>query len=149
MKWVIITVMTILTIKIFSARKEEIIDVVNNYSQDVLYASEVSGMPANIIKAVMYVESAGNPYAVSDAGAVGLMQVTDIAAQDIGYTMAPTNPKDNIVCGSKYLKKMIDRMGTLYDGLRAYNCGPTGATENALCGSHYASKVISLIPDFT
>ncbi|OGS35191.1 MAG: hypothetical protein A2293_02260 [Elusimicrobia bacterium RIFOXYB2_FULL_49_7] len=88
------------------------------------------GLEANLIKAVIRQESAGNPYAVSKAGAKGLMQLVDSTAEDMGVKNV-FNSRDNINGGAKYLKKMMDRFnGDMDLALAAYNAGPEAVTEN-------------------
>ncbi len=50
-------------------------EAVNRWDSYILRASQQTGVPANVIKAVMEFESGGNPNAVSPSGAQGLMQV--------------------------------------------------------------------------
>ena len=80
------------------------------------------------IRAVIAVESAGNPRAVSHAGAMGLMQVmpgTWAKLRDRhGLGDDPFNPRDNILAGTAYLRAMYDRYGNIGAMLAAYNAGP-------------------------
>jgi hypothetical protein len=86
------------------------------------------GLPQPWIRAVMEVESAGNPRAVSHAGAMGLMQIMPgtwaelRAAHRLGDD--PFDPRDNILAGTAYLRQMYDRFGSP-GFLAAYNAGPT------------------------
>ena len=86
------------------------------------------GIPQPWIRAVMEVESAGNPRAVSTAGAMGLMQIMPgtwaelRAAHRLGDD--PFDPRDNILAGAAYLRQMYDRFGSP-GFLAAYNAGPT------------------------
>jgi soluble lytic murein transglycosylase-like protein len=85
------------------------------------------GMPRHWIRAVMEVESAGNPMAVSRAGAMGLMQImpatwVELRAQ-LQLADDPFDPRDNIHAGTAYLRQMYDRFGTP-GFLAAYNAGP-------------------------
>ena len=85
------------------------------------------GIPQPWIRAVMEVESAGNPRAVSHAGAMGLMQIMPgtwaelRAAHRLGDD--PFDPRDNILAGTAYLRQMYDRFGSP-GFLAAYNAGP-------------------------
>ena len=77
----------------------------------------------------MQAESAGDPLAVSHAGAMGLMQVMPgtwtVLRQDHGLgTLIPFDPRDNILAGTAYLRAMLDRYGTVGGMLAAYNAGP-------------------------
>ena len=93
----------------------------------VAEATRRFGIPQPWIRAVMEVESAGNPRAVSHAGAMGLMQIMPgtwaelRAAHRLGND--PFHPRDNILAGTAYLRQMYDRFGSP-GFLAAYNAGP-------------------------
>ena len=77
-----------------------------------------------LINAVITVESAFDPYAVSWAGARGLMQLMPGTAEMVGVTNS-FSARQNIMGGSKYLRSMLDRFkGNLQLALAAYNIGP-------------------------
>ena len=86
------------------------------------------GIPQPWIRAVIEVESAGNPRAVSHAGAIGLMQIMPgtWAELRVAYRLGndPFDPRDNILAGTAYLRQMYDRFGSP-GFLAAYNAGPT------------------------
>ena len=87
-------------------------------------ASQQTGVPVQLLKAVAKAESNFNPDAVSSCGAVGVMQLMPATARSLGVT-DPTDPGQNILGGAKYLQSMLER----YDGdtalaLAAYNAGP-------------------------
>ena len=91
-------------------------------------ASNRFTIPEHWIRAVMQAESAGDPRAVSHAGAMGLMQVMPgtwtVLRQDHGLGADPFDPRDNILAGTAYLRAMLDRYGTVGGMLAAYNAGP-------------------------
>jgi soluble lytic murein transglycosylase-like protein len=86
-------------------------------------ASQMYNLDPELISAVIIQESGGNPYAVSRAGAKGLMQLMDSTAQELGVQEV-FSPRENIMAGSKYLRKMLDRFGDETLALASYNAGP-------------------------
>ena len=85
-------------------------------------AAEYS-IPEAFIKAVIHVESAFNPNAVSHEGAMGLMQLMPGTAEYLGCA-DPFDPRQNIMAGTYYLRILSNQ----YDGdinlvLSAYNAG--------------------------
>ena len=77
-----------------------------------------------MIKAVIAQESSGKKDAVSSSGAKGLMQLKEITAREMGVRQI-FNPEENILGGTGYLKKMLERnSGDLKLALASYNAGP-------------------------
>src|SRR5438874_2582483 len=76
---------------------------------------------AELVRAVIQVESAYEPRARSPKGAMGLMQVMPETARQFGMRN-PYDPTANIEAGSKYLKSLLDRL-PLNLALAAYNAG--------------------------
>jgi soluble lytic murein transglycosylase-like protein len=80
-----------------------------------------------LLHAVIRVESAYNPSAVSSAGAVGLMQLMPGTAQRYGV-VDRTDPVQNIEGGARYLRDLMAMFGSdLTLAIAAYNAG-----ENAV-----------------
>jgi len=79
-----------------------------------------------LVKSIMAAESNFDCNALSDKGAVGLMQLMpETAAQ---YGADPAVPEQNVRAGAGYLRWLLDRYGKNRDGLKrtiaAYNAGP-------------------------
>jgi soluble lytic murein transglycosylase-like protein len=86
-------------------------------------AAAAQNLSAILIRAVIRRESASLWCAVSDKGAVGLMQLMPDTATQFGVD--PYDPKQNIQAGSKYLKQLMTRYKDDTSlALAAYNAGP-------------------------
>jgi soluble lytic murein transglycosylase-like protein len=78
----------------------------------------------DLARAVMRMESGGNPNAVSRAGAIGLMQLMPGTARGLGVD--PKDPERNLEGGIKYLSQLADKYnGDHVKTLAAYNAGPS------------------------
>lgn len=100
-------------------------------------ASVRFGIPERWIRAVMQAESAGDPHAVSRAGAMGLMQIMPATWAELrarhGLGADVFDPRDNVLAGTAYLREMYDRFGSP-GFLAAYNAGPTRYAEHLATG---------------
>ncbi|HEX8806762.1 MAG TPA: lytic transglycosylase domain-containing protein [Candidatus Aquilonibacter sp.] len=91
-------------------------------------ASLETGTPPGLVRAVLMAESAGDPTAISLAGAEGLMQLMPGTAAGCGIADA-FEPNQNVQCGAAYLKQMLQRYhGNVTLAVAAYNAGP-GAVD--------------------
>lgn len=113
---------------------------------------KIAGSPelANIAKAVMKVESNGDPRAQSGAGAQGLMQIMPAMQKSLGVK-DPFDPEDNIKGGIALLKEEIKRFGgNLELALAAYNAGsPKVKAAIAKAGSMDWDEVSRFLPEET
>ena len=101
----------------------------NKYDHIILEASRRYELPFSLLKAIIKVESGFNSKAVSKKGAVGLMQ---IMPENHGYLNIrdPYDPRENIMGGSFYLKRLLTRFkGKLPLALAAYNAGPSAVDK--------------------
>lgn len=98
------------------------------YAAHIAEASQRFAIPERWIRAVMRVESAGDPHAISSEGAKGLMQVMPGTWAGLRRRHRlgadPFAPRDNILAGTAYLREMLDRYGNSGAMLAAYNAGP-------------------------
>lgn len=102
------------------------------YAKEVLAAAESYELDPALLFAVIRTESSFRPDAVSPAGAVGLMQLTEETFNDIcewrglSHEFSElTDPALNIDFGAYYLRRMIRYYeGSVECALLAYNAGP-------------------------
>lgn len=82
-----------------------------------------NGLPEGLLDAVIAQESGYKAWALSGAGAMGMMQVMPGTARNLELR----NPWDalaNIRAGARYLRQQLDRFGRMDLALAAYNAGP-------------------------
>jgi len=97
---------------------------VNRFDSFIHKAARLLQVDPLLIKAIVHAESGFDPYAVSEKGAKGLMQLMPETARDMQVTN-PFDPEANILGGTRYLKKNLDRFNNdLELSLAAYNAGP-------------------------
>ncbi len=86
-------------------------------------AAQRHNVDPELVKAVISTESGWNPRAISNKGAVGLMQLIPGTAQRFGVGNA-FDPVQNVEGGTTYLRTLLDRYkGDLPKTLAAYNAG--------------------------
>jgi soluble lytic murein transglycosylase-like protein len=91
-------------------------------------AAQAAAVRPELVRAVIVVESAFNPHAVSKRGAVGLMQLRPETARRYGVADA-FDPEQNVAGGARYLRDLLERYGNNLElTLAAYNAGE-GAVE--------------------
>jgi soluble lytic murein transglycosylase-like protein len=87
-------------------------------------AATTYGVDVDLVRAVIKAESNFNPRARSPVGAEGLMQLMPALQQDFGIT-DPFDPRQNVMGGVRYLRRLLDMHGgNVALALASYNAGP-------------------------
>ena len=71
-------------------------------------AAAFHNIPAELVRAVIWAESAGDAGAISRAGAIGLMQLMPRTAGEM-YVEDPVDPAQNIMGGTRYLRWLANQ----------------------------------------
>lgn len=120
------------------------------FDPHILAAASVYGVSADLIKAVIAVESEFDQWAVSSKGAQGLMQLMPFTARRFGVVDA-FDARQNIFGGVQYLRFLLDVFqGDVSLALAGYNAG-----ENAVARyrgippyretRNYVSRILGLL----
>jgi hypothetical protein len=99
------------------------------YENLIAEHARLNDVRPELVRAVVQVESAYNPYAISPKGAQGLMQLMPSTAHRFGVKNA-FSPEENVRAGVAYLRQLLDK----YDNdeklaLAAYNAGPNAVDK--------------------
>jgi soluble lytic murein transglycosylase-like protein len=101
-----------------------LVPVANNLAALIEEHADRVGLDPRLVRAVIQVESGYDPQALSNKGAMGLMQLTAETAHDYSVD-DPYDPEQNLRGGTAYLKALIDHFsGSIDLALAGYNAGP-------------------------
>jgi soluble lytic murein transglycosylase-like protein len=127
---------------------------IQQWKSEIEYQARIHGIDANMIAAVILVESGGDALAFSPCGAVGLMQVMPRNGLAASFTcngqpcfssrpsMAELfDPRFNIEFGSELLKSLFNRNENWREALFSY--GPIDV------GYDYADRVLSILDQYS
>jgi hypothetical protein len=96
----------------------------NRFDHLITEASVKYGVDVDLIRAVIRAESNFNPMARSPVGAQGLMQLMPALQKDYGIK-DPFDPRENVMGGVRYLRRLLDLHGNnVALALASYNAGP-------------------------
>jgi soluble lytic murein transglycosylase-like protein len=107
-----------------------------------------------LVMAVMHVESRFHNFAISPAGAVGLMQILPTTGEELARregipwrgSQTLLEPSTNVRLGIAYLRELADRYdGDLWAALAAYNWGPGHIDQRLQEGVELPSGYPSLV----
>jgi soluble lytic murein transglycosylase-like protein len=120
------------------------------YRAHIRAAAERYQLPEALLLAVMAVESNFDQRAVSEKGAVGLMQLMPGTARDM-FVSDALEPAENIDGGARYLRTLANQyQGDMVRTLAAYNAGPEavrragGEVPNIPETREYVRRVVEL-----
>ena len=98
------------------------------FNEEVMVAANATAISPALIHAIITVESKHNPFARSNKGAYGLMQLMPSTAMRFNVSNKK-DPRQNILAGAKYLRELFDLFnGDIRLTVAAYNAGP-GAVQ--------------------
>ncbi len=93
-------------------------------------AAQKYGVDPALVRAVIHAESAFKADAISNKGAVGLMQLMPATAADLGVADS-RSPEQNIDGGVRYLAQLLQRTGgDTRLACAAYNAGPAAVERH-------------------
>ncbi|MBF0109492.1 MAG: lytic transglycosylase domain-containing protein [Magnetococcales bacterium] len=124
------------------------------YETIIQKASQRYGVDADLIRSVIQVESSFNPRAVSPSGAKGMMQLMPGTARELGVK-DPFDPEQNIMGGTSYLSRLLDRYdGNVRSALAAYNWGMGNLERKPVAAMpgetrQYVSKIMGMMDQDT
>lgn len=99
----------------------------STYRDVIIQASQETGIPTQVISALLKQESGFNPNAISSAGAIGIAQFMPGTARAMGIN--PRDPYQAIIGAARYLKQNLDKFGDMNLALAAYNAGPGAVSQ--------------------
>ena len=107
--------------------------------------SKAHDLDADLVRALIYVDSGGDEGAVSRRGAAGLMQLMPATARQLGV-VDRFDPEENIAAGTAYLRSLLDRFHTVETALWAYNAGPGAVSRGKMPGEtrRFVPKVLGV-----
>ncbi len=96
----------------------------------IMAAAQRHGVDVNLVRSLIKVESNFNPRAISNKGAMGLMQLMPRTARELGVAN-PFDPAQNVDGGVRHFKGLLqDFHGDIQLSLAAYNAGAGAVARN-------------------
>lgn len=120
-------------------------DPVGRWRPLVEQAAAHHGVPADVILAIIAVESGGDPNARGAAGEIGLMQILPATGRLLGVSAAELrDPAVNIDTGARYLAIELRACGgDVACATAAYNGGPRARTNPLPSTRRYVAAVLA------
>jgi soluble lytic murein transglycosylase-like protein len=109
----------------------------------IAQAADRYDVPADLIEAIIAVESGGNPRAVGPAGEQGLMQILPSTGRRLGLRDG-FDPAQNIDAGTRYLGAELRACGgDVACAIAGYNGGPRARTAPLPSTRRYVALVLA------
>ncbi len=104
------------------------------FLDEILFVSRKTNLRPELILAIVKQESRFSSTVVSSMGAIGLMQLMPLTAQEVFATNLDSEslfmPKINLLLGASYLKNLIERWDfNPLLAIASYNAGPSKVSE--------------------
>ena len=128
-------------------------EAIDPLARAIVTEAHRNGFTPRFVLAVIHVESSGYNYAMTNVGALGLMQLLPTTAESVATRVgvewegAETlfDPVANVRLGTYYLARLVRRFDDLDLALAAYNWGPTAIAKRIRKGQRipvdYVHKV--------
>jgi len=140
-------------------RVDDLVPSDREYLRPILIRwAQANGLPADLVMALAWVESSWRRTAVSDAGAIGVMQLMPVTVDYVSKKLLglrsdldPRNATSNVRMGARFLRHLLDENhANVRQALIAYNQGQTSLKTNGSYGvaERYADRVLALRPRF-
>lgn len=122
-------------------------------AETIVREARAQGLEPHLVAAVIEVESAGRPQAVSHVGALGLMQILPETGRELAQKhgvpwSGPAtlfDPAINVKLGAAYLRELTNRYGDVSIALAAYNWGPGVIDQRLRDGDTLPSEYIDSV----
>lgn len=126
-----------------------------SFANVVRKESKKYGYDWELILAIIRTESQFNVRAISNKGAIGLMQVMPSTAKwlssqlglEYGGLNSLYDPEYNVKLGTHYLHMMHQKFGDIEKAIAAYNRGPTGLVRYLNQGKKFPSRYLVKVMD--
>lgn len=122
-------------------------------AETIVREARAQGLEPHLVAAVIEVESAGRAQAVSQVGALGLMQLLPETGRELAQKhgvrwSGPAtlfDPAINVKLGAAYLRELTNRYGDVSIALAAYNWGPGVIDQRLRDGDTLPSEYIDSV----
>lgn len=133
---------------------ETAVDPRNKWSDRIAQLEKQHGFPDGLLTALVKQESGFNKSIKSKVGALGLTQLMEGTARDLGLRVGRgvderLDPNKNLSAGAQYLRDQIEDFGDVRLALAAYNAGPARVRSALKEADGDVEKAISLLPEET
>ena len=128
--------------------------ILSKFDELILETADAHKLDPALLKAVIHVESAFDPFAVSRTGAMGLMQMMPGTAAQYNLTANQFDPQRNVYAGAHHLKDLLQQFdGNNRFALAGYNAGANAVNRyNGIPPydetQRYVLKVMKLYSDY-